>query len=198
MNRQKLGTGSLCTYVEAFKDFKDIKKSDFPRSHIVQPAFSQTDLSLGETVVMGFMDSKYIEAVDLIQMLDHGNRQKKDKRRAPRLEIRLKLKIRVMNNNTIGPAEAAELRDLSPRGLRLIVDRKIESNSAFVIRLPGRPDAPPTVPLICRVVHCTAQSNGTFSIGAEFTGRLPDGSPRATDEKKDDAEALRISGKMFG
>jgi hypothetical protein len=146
---------------------------------------------------MGFMDSKYIEAVDLIQMLDHGKRGKSDKRRAKRLEIRLKLKIRVMENDTVGQPETVELRDLSPRGLRLIVTRYIESNSTFVIRLPGRPDAPPTVPLICRVVHCTEQSNGTYSIGAEFTGRLPDGLAKP-DGKKDDAEALRISGKMFG
>jgi hypothetical protein len=146
---------------------------------------------------MGFMDSKYIEAVDLIQMLDHGKRARKDNRRAQRLEIRLKLNICVMENSKIGQPEKVELRDLSPRGLRLIVYRKIEANTSFVIRLPGRPDAPPTVPLICRVVHCTEQTNGTFSIGAEFTGRLPDGSIKP-DGKKDDAEAMRISGKMFG
>jgi hypothetical protein len=144
---------------------------------------------------MGFVDSRYVEAVDLIQMLEQGKRGKKDKRRANRIEIRVKLNIRLMVDDKLSAPYKVELRDLSPRGLRLIVPDLMEGGSSFVIRLPGKPTAPPSVPLICRVVHCTPQRDGTFSVGCEFTGRLPDTSSTA---KADEAETLRISNSILG
>jgi hypothetical protein len=118
---------------------------------------------------MKFTDSQFVEAIELIQSIDTGQKRK-DKRRAPRTSIRVPIAIKLAIDSETEWSQV-RLRDISPRGIRLEMDIALEIGSSFLVRLPTKDDMESAAPLICRVAHCATQRVG-FLIGAEFTGRL--------------------------
>ncbi|HEX4055384.1 MAG TPA: PilZ domain-containing protein [Tepidisphaeraceae bacterium] len=138
---------------------------------------------------MNFTDTQFAKLVELMRVLEPRPQQRKDKRRAQRAEIRVPVKIKLETGVKRASWTMAELRDLSPRGAKLATDHAMVSGNSFLISLPGTNGPESAAPLVCRVAHCEAQSNGKFIVGAEFIGQLDD----APEQKPDrSAEQERI------
>lgn len=119
---------------------------------------------------MKFTESQFAELVALMQARETRRQQRKDKRRADRAEIRVSVKISRESSPGAPVWQTVELRDLSPRGLRLVTNQEMPAGSSFLISLPtGRGGAEP---LLCRVAHCEMLGNRTFTVGAEFIGHV--------------------------
>lgn len=118
---------------------------------------------------MKFTESKFVEAIELIQAIDFRQRRK-DKRRAERTGIRVAVTIKLGMDSQTEWTEAT-LRDISARGVKLEIDRAIETGNSFLLRLPAKAGNESGEPLVCRVVYCVPQKE-VFLIGAEFIGHL--------------------------
>jgi c-di-GMP-binding flagellar brake protein YcgR len=121
---------------------------------------------------MKFTESQFTEVVELLQAMEPLRNKRKDKRRANRTEIRISVKITTETGTNRTKWRTAELRDLSARGVRLVTEQAMPGGTSFLILLPTKAAKEGASPLVCRVAHCQAQSNGTFSVGAEFVCRL--------------------------
>jgi hypothetical protein len=115
---------------------------------------------------MNCTDHQFVEAVELLQGLPTPT-DPTDNRRAPRVEIRLPVDIKLAVDPD-APWIVAQMHDLSARGVRLQVDRAVAADDSFLLRLPTRLGGKSSVPLICRAVYCIPQN--VYIIGAEFTG----------------------------
>jgi len=134
---------------------------------------------------MKFTESQFAQLVELMQARETRRHQRKDKRRAGRTEIRVSVKISRKNPPNPPVWETVELRDLSPRGLRLVTNQEISAGSSFLISLPtGRGG---NEPLLCRVVHCEMLGNRSYTVGGEFIGQVQE-QPKLDES----AEQLRI------
>lgn len=69
-----------------------------------------------------------------------------------------------------GPRHTAWAGNLSENGIGFYLDRALEPNTKVGLRLNGPLKG--SVSLQARVVHATAQADGTWCIGCEFTTRL--------------------------
>jgi PilZ domain len=118
---------------------------------------------------MKFTDTKFAEAIELIQAFN-GGKSRKDKRRAARTAIRVPVAIKLGSDATTEWIEA-KLHDVSPRGAKFETTAAMDVGSSFLLRLPAKNGKQGGVPLICRVAHSVPQKN-SFIIGAEFIGRL--------------------------
>ncbi len=67
----------------------------------------------------------------------------------------------------------AGIQDVSRGGIRLVVDRPIETGSMIHVELPVFGSNPHTTILAC-VVYCNASDGGTFVIGCSFSTDLND------------------------
>lgn len=141
---------------------------------------------------MKFTDTQFAKLVELMRVLEPRPQRRKDKRRAQRAEIRVPAKIKLENGANRGSWRIAELRDLSPRGVKLATDRAMASGNSFLISLPGTNEPESAAPLLCRVAHCQPQSNGTFIVGAEFIGHLDD-EPEQKPDRSAEEERIRRS-----
>ncbi|MDP9172802.1 MAG: PilZ domain-containing protein [Planctomycetota bacterium] len=108
----------------------------------------------------------------LLQSLE-TRRSKNDKRMAVRTEVRLAIQIRLMGRTEFGPWEKAQLRDISARGCSIAMKQELRAADCFLAQLPGATQNAGPAALICRVVHCRPQGDGTFLIGSEFSGKMP-------------------------
>lgn len=133
---------------------------------------------------MSFSESKFAEAVELLNQLDIGG-SKREKRRAKRATFRVSVGIKEDLSDASGDWEKCELRDLSPRGMQILVRYDLNQNASFAVQFPTDPDGNKPAPLICRVAYSVAQRDGQFLIGAEFTGRVTAASATAeADEER--------------
>jgi hypothetical protein len=137
---------------------------------------------------MSFRGNKFSEAVELLNTLNVPS-SAQEKRRAGRTKLQVPLAI-TMNPHDKNPKwDKAELRDLSPRGMRITTTFAMEEGSSFAVQFPKQKDKPEPTPLICRVIHSYSQPDGKCVIGVEFTGRLN----RPTETANDDGERIRKS-----
>jgi hypothetical protein len=139
---------------------------------------------------MKFTQSQYAQAVELLQVVDpklvDPNSGRIDKRRANRASFRIAVVIKVFREGDC-PWAAAELHDISPRGIRIATELPIQPGDSFLLRLPDNAQQKLAEPLICRTVYCTPQTKG-FIVGAEFSGRP---NPKTTASEAD-AQLNRI------
>lgn len=142
---------------------------------------------------MKFTDSQFLEVVKILQSVSPTPRRN-DQRRAPRAEIRLAVDLK-MESGFDDPWLKAELRDISPRGLRLEMDQAISIGANFQMRLPTKPGFKAFVPLICRVIYCKpSRSCDSFTIGAEFSGAASE----TSTEEISESEKERIRKSILG
>jgi PilZ domain len=133
---------------------------------------------------MKFTDSQFVELVELMQARESRKQHRKDKRRADRTEIRVPVKVRPDAADG-ADWQTVQLRDLSPRGVRLLMEQAMPQGSSFLISLPAVRGASAATPLLCRVAHCQEQGKGTFIIGAEFIGHIePESKPDESAERE--------------
>jgi hypothetical protein len=142
--------------------------------------------------IMNFTESQFAEAVEMLQAID-PTRSRRDKRRANRTEIRVPIELKACNKASECPWTKGQLRDMSPRGVRLEAKFSIETNESFLLKLPMGDGARTPAPLICQVVYCTPLREG-YIIGAEFVGREDSHGTQANS----DAERGRISKLILG
>jgi hypothetical protein len=109
-----------------------------------------------------------------------------DRRRAPRVEMRLKTRILLAGKP--GKTIDIELRDLSVRGMKFVYSSPLKSGQQFVLTVPQMKDEP--LPLLCTVVHSEEVEEGYVAVGAEFTCQLP---RRGQRPAAGDAERIRNS-----
>jgi hypothetical protein len=67
----------------------------------------------------------------------------------------------------------ASIRDISPKGLGLVLHRRFERGAGLAVELPG-PDGKPVDTLLTRVMHITALSGGRWLLGCAFVSELSD------------------------
>ncbi|HEX3149350.1 MAG TPA: PilZ domain-containing protein [Gemmataceae bacterium] len=70
-----------------------------------------------------------------------------------------------------GPARTAQLVDLSPAGVGLIVDEKLEAGAAITVSMK-RLDDKPDRPFLACVVYQTERPDGKWAVGCNFLHRL--------------------------
>jgi len=80
------------------------------------------------------------------------------------------------------PASVA-VSDLSPLGIGVIHDQRLDSGEQFILRVPGDRRSSPTA-FLCIVMHCRPIGPGAFALGARFAGRIEQGNA-ATSERPD-------------
>ncbi len=141
---------------------------------------------------MNFTDTQFAKLVELMRVLEPRPQQRNDKRRAQRSDFRVSVKVKLENKTNRASWRMAELRDLSPRGVKLATDQAMATGSSFLISLPGTSGPGSAAPLLCRVVHCQPQSNGPFMVGAEFVGHL-DEQPAQKPDASAEEERIRRS-----
>jgi len=138
-----------------------------PRSII--NGFRRESAYILERAGMKFTDTKFVEAIELIQARK-SDKSQKDMRRAARTSIRVPVSIKLGIDSRTEWSKA-NLRDISPRGTKLEINTAMDVGSSFLLRLPTKDGKECDVPLVCRVAYCTPHKN-YFLIGAEFIGRL--------------------------
>jgi hypothetical protein len=142
---------------------------------------------------MKFSDSQFLEVVKILQSVSPTPRRN-DQRRAPRADIRLPVDLKMESGND-DPWQKAELRNISPRGIRLESTQSMPIGASFQLRFPTKPGFKAFVPLICAVIYCKpSRSEDSFTIGAEFTGAADSTSTQDIS----DAEAERIRKSILG
>jgi hypothetical protein len=132
---------------------------------------------------MSFTESRFAEAVELLHQLDVGT-SKREKRRAKRAMIRVAVHVKEDLSDSSGAWEKCELRDLSPRGMQVLVHHDLDQSGSFAVQFPTDPEGSKPAPLICRVAYSVAQRDGQFLIGAEFTGRVTAASKTAESDEE--------------
>jgi hypothetical protein len=120
---------------------------------------------------MKFTNARFAEITKLMRALKYSP-DASDKRRAARVAIRIPIQIKVPQGKAVGPWKTVELRDVSPRGLRFVFKEPLEVGCSFMTMFPSTSVGRVSSPVVCRVIHCGAQENGSFLIGAEFDGPI--------------------------
>jgi hypothetical protein len=115
---------------------------------------------------------------------------KGENRRAARVHRQIQISIVPIVGGAPGPAVSVRVKNLSSRGIGLVRDKGMAVGSQFLVRLAR--DVLGAIELLCTVVHCTAQGDDMWSIGAEFTCVSPGA------QVVDSAEADRIRNSMLG
>lgn len=103
---------------------------------------------------------------DLVEACDALPGSGREKRRAARLTSRAPAAIIPMVDNKPGSPVNVQIRDLSPRGVGLLCNSDLPSNTPFILRLP-RKNADP-IAMLCTVCHGRLVAGGSYLIGAEF------------------------------
>lgn len=100
-------------------------------------------------------------------------------RRNPRVSIRYTVKIAPYTNGTLGHAIRVWTRDISPGGLGILHNIKMEVGSRFIVLLPRDKGKP--LLLLCTVRNCQELSDNLYAIGtsfAEVAGPPGEGKPK--------------------
>lgn len=92
-------------------------------------------------------------------------------RRAPRKHHRARISVVPVIDGAEQTAISVLLRDLSARGMCFIHNQSIRAGSQVLACFPGE-EGSPTL-MLCTVAHCRSLSKNVFSVGAEFTCRVP-------------------------
>lgn len=144
---------------------------------------------------MKFTQSQFAQAVELLQIVDpklvDSSSGRSDKRRANRASFRIAVVIKVFREGDC-PWVAAQLRDISPRGVRIATELPIQAGDSFLLRLPDNAQQKLAEPVICRAAYCKEESGG-FVVGAEFSGRP---NPKTTTSEAD-AQLDRIRSSIL-
>jgi len=118
-----------------------------------------------------FTDKKFVEAVQILQATE-AKKVGGGKRRAPRQPIRVPVQIKFEVENPDTPWTTVHLRDISPRGVLLAINQRMDVGSSLLLRLPAKAFEEQGSPLICRVCYCRQEADDLFLTGVEFVGRL--------------------------
>jgi hypothetical protein len=137
--------------------------------------------------------SELVESVQRAAQRDHG----KDKRRAPRIDQNAQVVITPVGGKDASPQHkqsvSVTVRNLSPRGMAILVNQWLKKGDQFVMKLNSRTGA--DVAMLCTVAHCRRINANLFLVGAEFACIVND-KPAA---REDDAlERHRISTAIMG
>src|SRR5688572_13837459 len=84
-----------------------------------------------------------------------------DHRRAPRVGLRARVRIRT---GAGGRETDVWLRNISAGGVGLLHDRRLDAKQAFTLYLPTR--GPDAIAVACEVVHCQPMSAHFCRVGA--------------------------------
>jgi hypothetical protein len=71
----------------------------------------------------------------------------------------------------VGSPQSGELIDLSPAGVGLLVDQKVEPGSALTVTLRRNDNKPDRTMLVC-VVYLTDRPDGKWAVGCQFLHEL--------------------------
>jgi hypothetical protein len=83
------------------------------------------------------------------------------------------------------------VRDLSPTGVGVIHDQRLDQGDQFILRVPGQKQSAPPA-LLCTVMHCRVIGPAVFCLGASFAGRIEPGQ-NASMERLDPASLDSIT-----
>lgn len=89
-----------------------------------------------------------------------------DHRRAPRMKLMAGGEITIRDAAGAEHRLAVQLRNLSSRGLCVLLDRPVEPGCQFVVHFPNRRGS--ETDILCTALHCRPAYGRLFSVGAEF------------------------------
>jgi hypothetical protein len=118
---------------------------------------------------MKLADTKFHEALQVLQSMENCS-NKSGMRRAPRISVRVDIHVKLAADGAAESWIVAKLWDLSLRGMQMCIGRPMEEGSTFIVRFPSKLGAQPSPPMTSQVIRCRPQSDGTFLVGAEFSG----------------------------
>ena len=95
-----------------------------------------------------------------------GDCEAGDQRGSPRVGVRNRVIVQPLYDPDDKMPLPARVRDLSPHGIGLLVDRPLKRDSRFAIRLPVA--GGPEVMAVYKVVHCAQVGGRMYGIGAEL------------------------------
>ena len=110
---------------------------------------------------------------DLIKSLRSTQAGAGQKRTAPRVGVRIKVELLLLDPNTGFGAEriTAWVRDISASGVGLLCNRAFKKDEAFDLLLAEEADNQERVP--CFITYCRAVGADLFRLGAKFQGYEP-------------------------
>jgi hypothetical protein len=119
-----------------------------------------------------------------------------DRRRHPRVGLRARVTLEPLDRHQRrGPVRQAWLRDVAEGGAGLLVNQELRAGQSVMLHVPLTADC--TMPVRCRVVHCT-KTGPFWRAGLEFTHK-PWREPKTTvaaGRHGVEAEIQRISDAM--
>ena len=122
-------------------------------------------------VRMNFSNKQFAEV--FASLLPTGAASKLDadeRRRAPRIELRHKLRVLLVGDPN-NPSADVELRDISVRGLKFVTNKPLPRGRQFILAVPQLSGDPQL--LLCTIVHSEVTDDAQIAVGAEFTCPLP-------------------------
>jgi hypothetical protein len=119
----------------------------------------------------------------------------RDKRNAPREGQQATLVITLVDMGVpvkLGESLSVTVRDFSPRGIGILLDRKLVKGTRFVAKMTRKSELPLAV--LYTAAHCRQLNAHLYLVGAEFTSLLASGMKDA----QRDPERERISASSLG
>jgi hypothetical protein len=114
-----------------------------------------------------------------------------DKRRAARFEYQTQLEIVPCQGEQRGQILKVMMRDVSSRGMRLILNDPMEMGAQFITRIPRKNSAP--VSILCTVMHVKGERRPPYHVGAEFTCVAPNPPVVAGDAQNEAIKRIQQS-----
>jgi hypothetical protein len=126
------------------------------------------------------------------EMLANGTGSKVDeRRRSHRVDVKMRVPVALLRKGALMPAAPILVRDISPRGVKILYPEPLEAGEQFTMELSS-PKNP--IKLLCIVTNCRRDQSGLHSVGAEFTCVLSE----ATDgAEADETMRRRIQQSML-
>ena len=124
------------------------------------------------------------------EILAHLRRQsggQKDKRRAPRTDVRAKITILPFTAGSCGRPIAVLTRDMSMDGIGLLTTVTLGQGQQVVLRLPRNDTT--TVLVLCDVRYCGLMADGLYALGCSYLRAMK---PEEARENVNESDVERI------
>lgn len=134
-------------------------------------------------IAMELSIEQFANIVKCLGLVESERAKGSELRRAPRAHYRARVRIIPVLEGVEQTAVSVWLRDVSARGLCFIHSQPMRAGSQILAAFPDESGGQTL--MLCLVAQCRMLSKDAFSIGAEFTCRVPRPSERSIQSEYD-------------
>lgn len=122
-------------------------------------------------IAMELSSEQFAGILRSLEQLEPSREAGAELRRAPRKHYRARISVIPVIEGLEQTAVSVLLRDFSARGMCFIHSQPLRAGSQVLASFPD--DSGGQTLVLCTVAHCRTLNKQTFSMGAEFTCRVP-------------------------